>query len=1522
MSEFKRSRTHCSTSVLPCGTTERENRQTKTRALNPRTTSSRSVSFNPNIIETSFGGTQKVAKIKQTLNDSRGILVEDTNISNCDPITEETSSLEIGNTSARNSPKSRRTKSFPSGPSSAIPSRNQMMTSQRRLGQNGQGTGTPECFKSVQTHETPNRKSKDSIRRSTSMLYPDDFHGDSCGVTVAVRVRPFSKRELTFPDVKCIMSMDENETTVTSDNGTHRFTYDFSFWSFDSDNGEFASQDHVYNMLAQPLLGKAFEGYNTCLFAYGQTGSGKSYSVMGHNEEVGIIPRFSEELFLRREDLIGGKDHVSVNVEISFFEIYNEKIHDLLASSCSLNEKVGKRPILRVREHPVLGPYVEGLSTHVVNTFDDIQTWLNLGNKQRATAATGMNDKSSRSHSVFTVVLTQTKTDVLEGECHEHSTTSKINLIDLAGSERQSAAKTSGDRLKEGASINKSLHTLGKVISQLSELSSNPSKKKKVFIPYRDSVLTWLLKESLGGNSKTAMLATVSPANICLEETMSTLRYARQARTIVNTARINEDAKARLIRELRSEIEKLRSQTGNAMHTEDDFDAQAASLAEIASLKSKLLEKEKAMQEMSRSWQERLQSSEARKKEETKLLEKSGVTLKINNKLPNLVNLNEDPQLSEMLLYMLKPGQSQVGRKMTTSEHDIQLNGALIADDHCFFDHVDDVVYLIPINDALTYVNGDLITERITLHHGDRVILGGDHYFRFNNPKELKEREGRPNTAMANHVKDFEFARQELIRVQNARLEQELEETRKKAQEEMRHELESVKSSAKKELKEKLEKTRQQAAQELIQQKTSYEGRLAQLERELKAKEEQTHQDTEGIMKKAEQLERQNQLLQQTVIANKKRLELEAQAANQAVKNSKISHFKFFEKLENEKQKIQLDVKRLSELRSKKESATPVKQPLGQLTPLKIDQNGNRMDLYRNALLLREANKISQYLKRDTLFSLEEIPNDGQYVINVTNTKLGITTFWTLEKFEDKLVEFREAYQAEGASDVSDDLFYNPNDTWEQVERINSPTDSKRLRCAIRKSLSPKSPMILRKLSFNESDKVEMIVEEESPREKSLASSVFDICRELLSETGEKLKDPRLDDSIADMVLWDLDAIYSALSSLMDARSTVAFDINSTSSEQTQVQSIQLTVSMKQLVCHATSWAASYNGLGSPLIKSYMDKIIETMKKLSNYLVLFLQGYASDITTMVNGSSSDSHDALFSIAKQCGEVALATEMRMNSLVDSRLDVFDDEDEDTRMPKLYHLIKMSFLGGSDLFIDKTIQGGIKTVEDCELSIQTLGDNTGYREEIAEILQHVEILVASARVLLVKMQEIQVQVNVSMRESEEGGKPENYYDRSYRRLQGLVTQITGLSESVGLLCKAAGAVAGGTEKDLRRLIRGVEMITKSTKKLITISYGDSNYNSLDTQSESSEASILNDMQNELLDLASQEVQLSSRTLINYLQKQLESNPTYNCPIRGKRVLPPSPDRGVGIGGSNSVIRHCSIKQRLVLIDGHGN
>ncbi|MEQ2169202.1 Kinesin-like protein kif1b [Goodea atripinnis] len=326
------------------------------------------------------------------------------------------------------------------------------------------------------------------------------------------------------------------------------FSFDYSYWSHTTPEDPcFASQNRVYNDIGKEMLEHAFEGYNVCIFAYGQTGAGKSYTMMGKQEEgqEGIIPMLCEDLFEKiNEDC--NKEELSYSVEVSYMEIYCERVRDLLNPKNKGN--------LRVREHPLLGPYVEDLSKLAVTSYTDIADLMDAGNKARTVAATNMNETSSRSHAVFTIVFTQKKHDSETDLTTEK--VSKISLVDLAGSERADSTGAKGTRLKEGANINKSLTTLGKVISALAEVSKK--KKKTDFIPYRDSVLTWLLRENLGGNSRTAMVAALSPADINYDETLSTLRYADRAKNIKCNAVINEDPNNKLVRELKDEVSRLK----------------------------------------------------------------------------------------------------------------------------------------------------------------------------------------------------------------------------------------------------------------------------------------------------------------------------------------------------------------------------------------------------------------------------------------------------------------------------------------------------------------------------------------------------------------------------------------------------------------------------------------------------------------------------------------------------------------------------------------------------------------------------------------------------------------------------------------------------------------------------------------------------------------------------------------------------------------------------------------------------
>uniref|UniRef100_A0A3B1J514 Kinesin family member 13A n=1 Tax=Astyanax mexicanus TaxID=7994 RepID=A0A3B1J514_ASTMX len=533
-------------------------------------------------------------------------------------------------------------------------------------------------------------------------------------VKVAVRVRPMNRREIEL-STKCVLEMEENQT-ILHPPPSNVFAFDHCFWSMDESNvPKYAGQEVVFKCLGEGILQNAFQGYNACIFAYGQTGSGKSYSMMGSVDQPGLIPRLCCSLFERvgRE---GNETH-SFKVEVSYMEIYNEKVRDLL-------DPKGNRQSLKVREHKVLGPYVDGLSQLAVTSFEDIESLMSEGNKSRTVAATNMNEESSRSHAVFSIIITQTLYDPQSGNSGEK--VSKVSLVDLAGSERVSKTGAAGERLKEGSNINKSLTTLGCVISALADQSAGKGKNK--FVPYRDSVLTWLLKDNLGGNSKTAMIATVSPAADNYEETLSTLRYADRAKRIVNHAVVNEDPNARIIRELREEVEKLKEQL-----------SQAESL-KAPELQEKLQESEKLIQEMTVTWEEKLRKTEEIAQERQKQLESMGISLessgiKVGEDKCFLVNLNADPALNELLVYYLKE-HTLVG---ADTSQDIQLFGIGIQPEHCVIDiAADGDVTLSPVENARTCVNGMIAYSLVHLWHGDRILWGNNHFFRVNLPKRKR----------------------------------------------------------------------------------------------------------------------------------------------------------------------------------------------------------------------------------------------------------------------------------------------------------------------------------------------------------------------------------------------------------------------------------------------------------------------------------------------------------------------------------------------------------------------------------------------------------------------------------------------------------------------------------------------------------------------------------------------------------------------------------------------------------------
>ncbi|XP_071343297.1 kinesin-like protein KIF1A isoform X18 [Trachinotus anak] len=833
-------------------------------------------------------------------------------------------------------------------------------------------------------------------------------------VKVAVRVRPFNSREIG-KESKCIIQMSGNTTTIINpkqakDNKS--FNFDYSYWSHTSpEDVNYASQMRVYKDIGEEMLLHAFEGYNVCIFAYGQTGAGKSYTMMGKQDvkdQQGIIPLLCEDLFTKIN--YNTDNSMSYSVEVSYMEIYCERVRDLL------NPK--NKGHLRVREHPLMGPYVEDLSKLAVTSYNDIQDLMDSGNKARTVAATNMNETSSRSHAVFNIIFTQKRYDAETDNTSEK--VSKISLVDLAGSERADSTGAKGTRLKEGANINKSLTTLGKVISALAEVDSGPNKnkkKKKVesFIPYRDSVLTWLLRENLGGNSRTAMVAALSPADINYDETLSTLRYADRAKQIRCNAVINEDPNNRLVRELKEEVSRLKDllyaqglgdiiEMTNAMtgmSPSPSLSALSSRAGSIASLHDRIMfspgseeaierlkETEKIIAELNETWEEKLRRTEAIRMEREALLAEMGVAMREDGgtlgvfspkKTPHLVNLNEDPLMSECLLYYIKDGITRVGRLDASSRQDIVLSGHFIKDEHCTFTSSagpagDTVVVLEPCEGAETYVNGKRVTEPTVLKSGNRIILGKSHVFRFNHPVQARaERERTPCAETPAEPVDWAFAQRELLEKQGIDMKQEMEQRLQ-------------------ELEDQYRKEREEANNLLEQQRLDYESKLEALQKQVDRYYPEAPEEEEEPEEEVQWTER------------------ERERAVWSFRKWRCYQFTSLRDL-----------------------------------------------LWGNAIFLKEANAISVELKKkvqfqfvlltDTLYS--PLPPDllppeatkdrdkRQFprtivAVEVQDQKNGATHYWTLEKLRQRLELMREMYDR--AADV-------PNNTTEDCENVMTGGD-------------------------------------------------------------------------------------------------------------------------------------------------------------------------------------------------------------------------------------------------------------------------------------------------------------------------------------------------------------------------------------------------------------------------------------------------------------------------------------------------
>ncbi|KAI8734871.1 kinesin protein KIF28P, partial [Biomphalaria glabrata] len=538
-------------------------------------------------------------------------------------------------------------------------------------------------------------------------------------VKVAVRVRPFNAREKAR-SAQLIISMVGNQTIIKDPANMSaepkNFAFDYSYWSHDGytekdgyfapNDNRYADQKKVFNELGKGVLDNAWKGYNCSLFAYGQTGSGKSYSIVGFGNNKGIVPLACEELFKSIEEKrkVADKD-AEFQVTLSMLEIYNEQIRDLLTS------KTAVKGGLKVRQHASKGFIVEALTIVPMNSYAQIESKINEGTRNRTVASTNMNATSSRAHTIVALTFVQKQ----KNEAGQNMTkTAVINLVDLAGSERAETSGATGDRLKEGSSINLSLSTLGNCINALANQSSG---KKKIIVPYRDSVLTKLLQNALGGNSKTIMIAALSPADINYQETLSTLRFADRAKMIKTQAVVNENPTDKLIRELREEnlrLMELLKAGGAGAAT-----GAVASSQEVEEMKRQYQEQMEANQRelemMKKSWTESKESqaeSLAKLEAEKKRNEERKVT-------PHFWNLSEDPALTAVLIHFCREGTAKIGNKQASPVPEILMNGLGIQKEHATLTNKKGTVTLKPLTGAKITINGKPVTAEVELHHND-----------------------------------------------------------------------------------------------------------------------------------------------------------------------------------------------------------------------------------------------------------------------------------------------------------------------------------------------------------------------------------------------------------------------------------------------------------------------------------------------------------------------------------------------------------------------------------------------------------------------------------------------------------------------------------------------------------------------------------------------------------------------------------------------------------------------------------
>ena len=799
-------------------------------------------------------------------------------------------------------------------------------------------------------------------------------------IVVGVRVRPFNQREKQRESVCCIDMPGNNQTKIIDDTGKEKtFTFDHSFWSHDGfrtlENGymepeddKYADQKIVFDTVGKQILDNAWQGYHCCLFAYGQTGAGKSYSMVGYGENKGIVPISCNEIFRRIGE---NKDpDKSFEVQVSMLEIYNEKVQDLLINP-------NKRPSsgLKIRESKVLGIFVDGLSKHPVTSYDEISNKMDDGYNNRTIGSTLMNATSSRAHTIVTIEFKQI-TMVAKKKSEKLS---MINLVDLAGSERSGSTGATGDRLKEGCNINKSLLILGNVINCLADKAIG--KNKNMLPPYRDSALTRILQNALGGNSKTVMICALSPASINYEETLSTLRYADRAKKIQNKAVINESEHDKMVRMLKEEnvslkkmIEDLQKKIGGGGGGSISSEDQQAFLE----LKEQYEANQKVMGDMQKTFEERL--------EEAKKHEGENIGQKVDIKLPHLVVLNEDPQLSYKLRYPLNELPVYVGRKHGNPEPQIKLSGIGIKQNHAVFVKQGDEILLKPHDkeaQKYIYINGKKIgIDGQIIKTKDRIVFGNNTIFVY-----MKKSTGDDIYSI-----DWESAQMELqkeIELENKR---QIEENEKKKQEEI--------NLLKKDYEEEYSKRKKEIEETLKKQVEEYELKLKEISQNV----EKQRIEQERLNQERKLKERIEQLEEEKV---RKKREIEIKEKEEMLRREQLKkeqeNIHNSEKLENNLTNILKKIQKMKII----------------ITELKRNIN------------------LDAILQKNLVEEIDEIQNGANIAIRVENYEEGTVYYWTPDIFHNRYDLMKELFNKFNDEELDLENLKNEEDPlWDEAKPV------------------------------------------------------------------------------------------------------------------------------------------------------------------------------------------------------------------------------------------------------------------------------------------------------------------------------------------------------------------------------------------------------------------------------------------------------------------------------------------------------